>query len=126
MALNSAIEWTGSTWNAVTGCTKISPGCQHCYAERMANRLQAMGQPNYINGFKVALHDNMLELPLTWKKPQTVFVNSMGDLFHEDVPLTFIQSVFSIMRLANWHTFQGFNQTFAKAAGIESYYRLAG
>jgi protein gp37 len=106
MAISSNIEWTGSTWNPVTGCTKISPGCAHCYAERMALRLQAMGQPNYVNGFSVSLHNHMLELPLRWKKPQMIFVNSMGDLFHEDVPISFIQDVFGIMRRASWHTFQ--------------------
>jgi protein gp37 len=106
MAANSYIEWTESTWNPVTGCTKISPGCYHCYAERMALRLQAMGQPNYANGFEITLHRHMLEIPLHWKKPQTIFVNSMGDLFHEDVPVSFIQDVFAIMRRASWHTFQ--------------------
>ena len=87
MALGSGIEWTEATWNPVTGCDKISPGCKHCYAERMAERLQAMGQPNYANGFELTLQPQMLELPLRWKKPQTIFVNSMSDLFHEDVPL---------------------------------------
>jgi protein gp37 len=106
MAIRSSIEWTESTWNPVTGCTKISPGCQHCYAERMAKRLQAMGQPNYVNGFELAIHEKVLELPLMWKKPQTIFVNSMSDLFHEDVPSGFIQKVFHIMRQAYWHRFQ--------------------
>ena len=106
MGLNSAIEWTESTWNPVTGCTKISPGCRHCYAERMALRLQGMGQPNYARGFKLSLHPHALRLPLTWKKPQMVFVNSMSDLFHEDVPLDFIQRVFDVMRRAHWHQFQ--------------------
>jgi protein gp37 len=106
MAANSSIEWTGSTWNPVTGCTKISPGCLHCYAERLALRLQAMGQSNYVNGFRVTLHNHMLELPLHWKQPRMIFVNSMSDLFHEDVPLSFIQEVFSVMRRAPWHTFQ--------------------
>jgi protein gp37 len=106
MAMNSSIEWTESTWNPVTGCTKISPGCRHCYAERIAKRLQAMGQPNYISGFELALHEKALELPLTWKKPQTIFVNSMSDLFHEDVPAKFIQKVFHIMERAHWHRFQ--------------------
>ena len=91
MATNSHIEWTDATWNPVTGCTKISPGCKHCYAERMANRLKAMGQPNYRNGFEVTLQPQMLELPLQWKKPKRIFVNSMSDLFHEDVPLDYIQ-----------------------------------
>ncbi len=102
----SKIEWTGSTWNPVTGCTKISPGCAHCYAERMARRLQAMGQPNYAQGFRLALHPQMLELPLQWKKPQTIFVNSMSDLFHRDVPESFIHLVFDVIRRAPWHIFQ--------------------
>jgi protein gp37 len=106
MAASSGIEWTESTWNPITGCNKVSPGCKHCYAERMALRLQAMGQPNYANGFKLTLHEHMLELPLYWKKPQMIFVNSMSDLFHADVPLEFIQKVFEVMRRASWHTFQ--------------------
>lgn len=106
MATNSAIEWTGSTWNPVTGCKKISPGCKHCYAERMALRLKAMGQPNYARGFDLALHEHALELPLSWKKPQTIFVNSMSDLFLEGVPTEFIHKVFDVMRKAHWHTFQ--------------------
>ncbi|MFA5168117.1 MAG: phage Gp37/Gp68 family protein [Candidatus Omnitrophota bacterium] len=106
MALKSSIEWTESTWNPVTGCSKISPGCQNCYAERMAKRLKAMGQPNYVNGFKVAMHDHTLELPLHWKKPQTIFVNSMSDLFHESVPFEYVERVFDVMRSADWHRFQ--------------------
>ncbi len=106
MAHGSAIEWTESTWNPVTGCTKISPGCKHCYAERMAERLQAMGQPNYRHGFELTLQPKMLELPLTWRKPQTIFVNSMSDLFHDDVPVTYVQQVFDVMRRAHWHRFQ--------------------
>lgn len=106
MAGKSSIEWTSSTWNPVTGCTKISPGCKHCYAERMAKRLQAMGQPNYVNGFELTLHEHVLELPLSWKMPQTIFVNSMSDLFHKDVPLEFIQRVFDVMHRAHWHQFQ--------------------
>jgi len=102
----STIEWTNATWNPVTGCTKVSPGCKHCYAERMAHRLQAMGQPNYVNGFKLTLHEHMLERPLTWKQPMLIFVNSMSDLFHPDVPLDFIQQVFAVMRRAEWHRFQ--------------------
>lgn len=100
------IEWTESTWNPVTGCKKISPGCKNCYAERMAKRLSAMGQKNYRNGFKLTLQPHMLELPLRWKKPQTIFVNSMSDLFHKDVPLEYIQSVFDVMKRAYWHRFQ--------------------
>jgi protein gp37 len=106
MALGSGIEWTESTWNPVTGCDKISPGCKYCYAERMAERLQAMGQPNYKNGFELTLQPQMLELPLRWKKPQTIFVNSMSDLFHKDVPLEYIQRVFNVMHRAHWHRFQ--------------------
>lgn len=106
MAAGSAIEWTESTWNPLTGCTKISPGCKHCYAERMAMRLQAMGQPNYANGFRLTLHEEVLELPLRWKKPQMIFVNSMSDLFHKDVPLAFIQRTLDVMRRAHWHQFQ--------------------
>ena len=106
MAANSSIEWTESTWNPVTGCSKISPGCKHCYAERMALRLQAMGQANYANGFRVTLQPHMLELPLRWKKPQTIFVNSMSDLFHENVPLGYVRQVFDVMSRAHWHRFQ--------------------
>lgn len=106
MSEHSGIEWTESTWNPLTGCTKVSPGCKHCYAERMSRRLQAMGQPNYVNGFKLSMHASALEKPLEWKKPQVVFVNSMSDLFHEDVPLDFVLQVFDVMRRAHWHTFQ--------------------
>jgi protein gp37 len=100
MATNSHIEWTDATWNPVTGCSKISPGCKHCYAERLALRLQAMGQKNYRNGFEVTLQPQMLELPLRWKSSRQIFVNSMSDLFHEDVPLSYIK------RRAHWHQYQ--------------------
>jgi protein gp37 len=106
MAQNSAIEWTETTWNPLTGCTKISPGCKHCYAERMSLRLQAMGQANYANGFGLTLHEHMLELPLRWRKPRLVFVNSMSDLFHKDAPEKFILRAFGVMRRAWWHVFQ--------------------
>jgi len=106
MATNTSIEWTESTWNPVTGCTKISAGCANCYAERMARRLQAMRQANYRNGFEVTMHEHALELPLQWRKPQMIFVNSMSDLFHEDVPVEFILRVFEVMRQAHWHRFQ--------------------
>lgn len=106
MAAESNIEWTESTWNPLTGCSKVSPGCKNCYAERLAMRLQAMGQPNYVNGFELTMHEHALELPLRWKKPQTIFVNSMSDLFQEDVPVKFIQKVFEVMRHAYWHRFQ--------------------
>ena len=103
---HSKIEWTESTWNPVTGCTKISPGCLNCYAERMALRLKAMGQPNYRNGFKVTCHRESLCLPLKWKKPQMIFVNSMSDLFHKNVPDDFIMDIFSTIRCANQHQYQ--------------------
>lgn len=106
MVALSSIEWTDMTWNPVTGCTKVSPGCKNCYAERMAKRLQAMGQPNYTNGFQVTLHPHVLEKPLELKKPQVIFVNSMSDLFHEAIPESFIQQVFAVMRRASWHHFQ--------------------
>lgn len=106
MANKSSIEWTGSTWNPVTGCTKISPGCKNCYAERIAMRLLAMGQSNYTNGFKLTMHEHTLKLPLKWKKPQTIFVNSMSDLFHKDIPEEFILKIFNVMNSAPWHTFQ--------------------
>jgi protein gp37 len=106
MGQKSEIEWTESTWNPVTGCSKISPGCANCYAERMSRRLQAMGQPNYKRGFELDIHEHTLELPLQWKKPQTIFVNSMSDLFHRDVPLSFIEKTFDIMNQASWHNFQ--------------------
>jgi protein gp37 len=106
MSKGSSIEWTETTWNPVTGCTKISPGCKHCYAERMSRRLEAMGQPNYANGFNITTHENALDKPLAWKKPQTIFVNSMSDLFHRDVPDEFILRVFDVMVQADWHQFQ--------------------
>lgn len=102
----SSIEWTESTWNPVTGCTKVSEGCRNCYAFAMAKRLTAMGNPRYENGFNVTLHPDLIELPLTWKKPRQIFVNSMSDLFHKEVPLEFIQQVFAVMEKASWHTFQ--------------------
>lgn len=102
----SSIEWTESTWNPLTGCTKISAGCKNCYAERMAKRLQAMGLEKYKDGFRLALHPETLEEPLTWSKPQMIFVNSMSDLFHKDVPVDFILRVFDVMRRAHWHQFQ--------------------
>jgi protein gp37 len=106
VAARSGIEWTQSTWNPATGCTKLSPGCQNCYAEWMTRRLTAMGVAKYADGFRLALHESVLDLPLTWKVPQRIFVNSMSDLFHEDVPLGFVQRVFDVMRRASWHTFQ--------------------
>lgn len=103
---SSKIEWTEATWNPVTGCTKYSSGCLNCYAARMAKRLKAMGQPNYRNGFKVTCHPQMLSLPLKWRKPRMIFVNSMSDMFHADVPFDFIRRVFDVMAQAEQHTFQ--------------------
>jgi protein gp37 len=120
MAPKTTIEWTESTWNPVTGCTKISPGCKHCYAERMAIRLRAMGQPNYSNGFNLTLHEHVLEAPLQWKKPQMIFVNSMSDLFHEDVPEWFILKTIDVMRRAYWHQFQVLTKRADRLAELDS------
>ena len=106
MANDSAIEWTNSTWNPVTGCTKVSPGCKHCYAERMAARLKEMGVVKYQAGFSPTLHPDALTIPLKWKKPQVIFVNSMSDLFMDEIPDDFIGSVFDVMERSHWHTFQ--------------------
>lgn len=107
MATNSKIEWTEQTWNPVTGCTKISPGCKYCYAEVMAKRLQAMGAPGYENGFRqITLMHERLEQPIARKKPTIYFVNSMSDLFHEDVPFEFIDKVFNTIRLTPQHAYQ--------------------
>ena len=102
----TTIEWTEATWNPVTGCSKVSPGCLNCYAERMARRLQAMGQPNYRDGFAVRTHEHMLEVPFSWAKPRMIFVNSMGDLFHQEVPVEFISRVFQVMASSPQHTYQ--------------------
>ena len=104
--MSSKIEWTDATWNPVTGCSKISPGCKHCYAERMAKRLRAMGQPKYRNGFAVTSHPDALDAPLGWKRPRRIFVNSMSDLFHADVGDDFIRAVFDAMEQADWHQYQ--------------------
>jgi len=120
MATKSSIEWTESTWNPLTGCTKVSPGCKHCYAERMAKRLHAMGSANYRNGFRLTLHEHALLLPLGWKKPQSIFVNSMSDLFHKDVPLAFVQRVFETMNKAHWHRFQVLTKRAERLAELSS------
>ncbi len=104
--VRSRIEWTHATWNPVTGCSKVSPGCDHCYADRMAKRLQAMGVHKYRNGFEVTLHPDVLDAPLRWQKPQIIFVNSMSDLFHEKVPFEYVQQIFDVMRRADRHIFQ--------------------
>ncbi|MDR3613418.1 MAG: phage Gp37/Gp68 family protein [Candidatus Obscuribacterales bacterium] len=106
MSADSSIEWTNATWNPITGCSKISPGCANCYAETFAERFRGVPGHPYEQGFDLKLWSNRLDLPLTWKKPKRIFVNSMSDLFHKDVPETFIQSVFATMNKAHWHTFQ--------------------
>lgn len=106
MSKLTKIEWTQMTWNPVTGCTKISAGCKHCYAERMALRLRAMGSKRYVSGFKLTLHEDLITLPLKWKQPRVIFVNSMSDLFHAKVPLEFIQRVFETMERCPQHIFQ--------------------
>jgi protein gp37 len=106
MAQKSSIEWTEATWNPVTGCSKISPGCKHCYAERMALRLQAMGQSRYRDGFALTLQPDVVSAPLSWKTPRAIFVNSMSDLFHERVPVAFIEQILEVIREAHWHVFQ--------------------
>ncbi len=106
MTAKSKIEWTEVTWNPVTGCTKVSAGCKHCYAKRMATRLQAMGNRRYLSGFSLTLHEDLIDMPRKWRRPRVVFVNSMSDLFHERVPIDFIQRVFQTMNECPQHTFQ--------------------
>lgn len=114
----TTIEWTEHTWNPVTGCDKVSPGCDNCYAERMATRLKAMGSARYSNGFQLTLHEDKVSEPLRWSKPRLVFVNSMSDLFHPDVPDRFIHDVFSVMTQASRHTFQVLTKRPQRAAKI--------
>lgn len=102
----SSIEWTEYTWNPITGCNKVSPGCKHCYAERMSHRLKAMKLAKYSNGFNLTIHEELLEQPLSWKKPRVVFVNSMSDMFHPAVPKSFILKAFDVMAQAEKHIFQ--------------------
>lgn len=118
MAGSSNIEWTEATWNPVTGCNKVSQGCKHCYAERMAKRLQAMKNRRYINGFQVTLHHDLIDAPKKWKKPKKIFVNSMSDLFHEDVPLDFIQKIFKTMNETPHHTYQILTKRSKRAAEL--------
>lgn len=102
----TAIEWTDATWNPSTGCTKISAGCENCYSERLALRLQKMGLPKYRNGFRFTVHPGTVDLPLRWRKPQMIFVNSMSDLFHEEMPDNFLMEVFRVMEQGSWHVYQ--------------------
>lgn len=106
MVRKTGIEWTQMTWNPVTGCSKVSPGCKHCYAEAMAKRLQAMGSPRYQNGFQIALHEDLIDAPRHWRTPRLVFVNSMSDLLHEAVPVEFVRRVFQTMASCPQHQFQ--------------------
>lgn len=106
MADRSPIEWTETTWNPVTGCTAVSAGCDNCYAERLAVRLQAMGNPRYVDGFAVRVHDDLIELPYSWRRPRVVFVNSMSDLFHPNVPTAIIERIFATMAGTPQHTYQ--------------------
>lgn len=121
----SKIEWTDASWNPVTGCSKISPGCKHCYAERMAKRLQAMGQDNYSCGFDVQCHEETLKIPLSWRKPRQIFVNSMGDLFHNKVPVSFIAKVFDVMLSADWHYYQLLTKRSGRLLSLDSSIRWA-
>lgn len=116
------IEWTESTWNPITGCTKISAGCKNCYAEVMTHRLQAMGQEKYLNGFNLTLHPETLKEPYTWKKPRVIFVNSMSDLFHKEIPIQYIIDVFKVMKGNPHHVFQ----ILTKRADLLLYYDKEG
>ena len=116
------IEWTESTWNPITGCTKISTGCKFCYAEVMSKRLKAMRQEKYSNGFELTLHPETLMEPYTWKKPKMIFVNSMSDLFHKDVPLEYIQRIFKVIKENPHHVFQ----VLTKRSDILRYYDSEG
>ena len=118
MPAQTPIEWTEITWNPVTGCTKISAGCKHCYAERMAKRLKAMGSPRYFNGFQVTLHPDLLDYPRRLKSPRTIFVNSMSDLFHESVAAEFIFRVFETMNACPQHIFQVLTKRSARLKNI--------
>ncbi|MCG3132648.1 MAG: hypothetical protein FLDDKLPJ_03511 [Phycisphaerae bacterium] len=118
MTALSSIEWTEFTWNPVTGCSKVSEGCRHCYAERMAKRLRAMGNGRYENGFEVTLHDDLVDLPRRMRSPRVIFVNSMSDLFHERIPADFIRRVFDTMQACPQHTFQVLTKRSARLAEL--------
>src|SRR5207253_4616130 len=106
MATSTAIEWTDSTWNPVTGCTKISHGCDNCYAERFSERFRGVPGHPFANGFDLTLRFERLAQPLAWRQPRMIFVNSMSDLFHKEIPRSFVSKVFDTMEKAHWHTFQ--------------------
>jgi len=118
MATATKIAWTQMTWNPVTGCTKVSAGCANCYAMRMARRLQAMGQKRYARGFEVVCHEEVVNEPLRWKKPRRVFVNSMSDLFHDEVPEEFLQKIFSVMNRCPQHRFQALTKRSGRLAEL--------
>ncbi len=120
MAIGSKIEWTDATWNPVTGCNKVSPGCKHCYAERLSRRLKATGMAKYRNGFAVTMHPDTLEIPLRWRKPRSIFVNSMSDLFHAAVPDQFVRDVFAVMERAHWHRYQVLTKRPERVAALNS------
>jgi len=120
MASRSPIEWTDATWNPVTGCSKVSPGCKNCYAERLSQRLRAMGLAKYRRGFEVAVHEDALAIPPRWRKPRRIFVNSMSDLFHEAVPDGFIARSFEVMERTDWHTFQVLTKRPARAVELNA------
>jgi protein gp37 len=120
MSTRSNIEWTEMTWNPVTGCTKISQGCKNCYAERMAKRLVAMGSNRYLDGFRVTLHPDLVDMPRKWRQPRVVFVNSMSDLFHDDIPLAYIKRVFATMQECPHHTFQVLTKRSERLAELAS------
>ena len=118
MSATSSIEWTEATWNPVTGCTRVSPGCAHCYALTFAERFRGVPGHPYEQGFDLKLWPERLDLPFKWKRPRTIFVNSMSDLFHPEVPVEYVQSVFDVMRRADWHTYQVLTKRPERAAGL--------
>lgn len=120
MAVGSKIEWTDATWNPVTGCNKISPGCKLCYAERLAKRLKATGMAKYRNGFVATMHPEALDIPLRWRKPRIIFVNSMSDLFHDRVSDDFVRDVFNVMEKADWHRYQVLTKRPERAAALSA------
>jgi protein gp37 len=123
MSLKSNIEWTESTWNPTTGCTKISDGCDNCYAYIMANRLKNMGNIRYKEGFNLTLHNDLIKFPLTWKKGRNIFVNSMSDIFHEEIPLEFLEKIFTTMNQAYWHRFQLLTKRAEKMFNIYKHFK---
>ncbi|MCH8025389.1 MAG: phage Gp37/Gp68 family protein [Chloroflexi bacterium] len=120
MAQQSPIEWTEATWNPVTGCDKVSPGCAHCYAETFAERFRGVPGHPYEQGFDLQLRPERLEQPLAWRKPRVIFVNSMSDLFHERIPEEYVASVFNVMQKASWHTFQILTKRSERLADLAS------